>query len=104
MARRWRSAWCLRSAFRVASGLCPAGDAERVATHLTEVGLPIRIGDVPGWTAGSDAMLDVMFQDKKVTQGRLNLILSRGIGRSFVANDRDASAVRRFLDDELTRT
>ena len=49
-------------------------------------------------------MLDAMFQDKKVTRGRLNLILARGIGRSFIAADQDAGAVQRFLDDELTRT
>ncbi len=43
-----------------------------------------------------------MFQDKKVTRRRLNLILARGIGRSFVASDVPADAVRRFLEDELT--
>ena len=93
-------------AFRFSArlGLCPAEDAGRVERHFRAAGLPTRIGDVPGWSAGSDAMLDAMFQDKKVTRGRLNLILARGIGRSFIAADQDAGAVRRFLDDELTRT
>ena len=90
--------------FSVVSGFCPESDAARVAAHFQAAGLPTRIGDVPGWSAGSDAMLDAMFQDKKVTRGRLNLILARGIGRSFIAADQDAGAVRRFLDDELTRT
>ncbi len=90
--------------FSVVSGFCQESDAVRVAAHLQAAGLPTRIGEVPGWSAGSDAMLDAMFQDKKVTRGRLNLILARGIGRSFIAADQDAGAVRRFLDDELTRT
>ena len=90
--------------FSTVGGFCPGRDSERVAAHLAAAGLPTRIGDVPGWSAGSDAMLDAMFQDKKVTRGRLNLILARGIGRAFIAADQDADAVRRFLDDELTRT
>ena len=44
-----------------------------------------------------------MMQDKKVTRGRLNLILARGIGRSFVAPDVDAAAVRDFLDGEMAK-
>ena len=90
--------------FSVVSGFCRESDAARVAAHLAAAGLPTRIGAVPGWSAGGDAMLDAMFQDKKVTRGRLNLILARGIGRSFIAADQPADAVRRFLDDELTRT
>ena len=59
--------------------------------------------DVPGWTEGAAAILDAMMQDKKVTRGRLNLILARGIGRSFVAPDVQVEAVRGFLDDELVK-
>ena len=67
-------------------------------------GLPTRFGDVPGWTRGRRTpMLDAMMQDKKVTRGRLNLILARGIGRSFVAPDVQADAVRGFLDDEMVK-
>jgi 3-dehydroquinate synthase len=92
--------------FSVAGGLCAAADADRVARHLAAAGLPTRIRDVPGWGAGdgprADAVLDAMFQDKKVTRGRLNLILARGIGRSFVASDVPADAVRNFLGDEIT--
>ena len=90
--------------FSAARGLCPPAEAARVAAHLAGAGLPTRIGDVPGWDAGPDAVLDAMFQDKKVTRGRLTLILARGIGRSFVAADVPAEAVRGFLDREMTET
>ena len=92
-------------AFRlsVALGLCPESDAERVEAHLAGAGLPTRIRAVPGFDADAGTILDAMFQDKKVTRGRLNLILARGIGQSFVAKDQDAEAVRRFLADEVTR-
>ncbi len=89
--------------FSAAQGLCPPDDAARVAAHLDAAGLPTRIRAVPGWSDGADAILDAMMQDKKVTRGRLNLILARGIGRSFVAPDVQAEAVRRFLNDELAK-
>ena len=96
--------------FSVALGLCAAENAARVAAHLGAVGLPTRVQDIPGWRDGAFAMLDwpmavvnAMFQDKKVTRGRLNLILARGIGQSFMARDQDADAVRHFLAAELTR-
>ncbi len=89
--------------FSAAQGLCPAADAARVAAHLSAAGLPTRIGDVPGWADGADAVLDAMMQDKKVTRGRLALILARGIGRSFVAPDVQVGAVRDFLDGEMAK-
>lgn len=89
--------------FSAAQGLCPASDAARVAAHLGAAGLPTRIADVPGWTDAADAVLDAMMQDKKVTRGRLALILARGIGRSFVAADVQVGAVKDFLDGEMAK-
>lgn len=90
--------------FSVRQGLCSGQDAERVVAHLRKAGLPSRIRDVPGWSAGTEALLDAMAQDKKVTRGRLAFILTRGIGESFIAKDVDASVVASFLDAELARS
>ncbi len=87
--------------FSVAQGLCAPAEADRAVTHLRDAGLPTRVRDVPKWEGSSDAMVNAMLQDKKVVRGSLNLILARGIGKSFVARDVAADAVRRFLDDEL---
>jgi 3-dehydroquinate synthetase len=40
-------------------------------------------------------------QDKKVTRGKLAFILTRGIGKAFVAPDVDGSDVTGFLEEEL---
>jgi len=40
-------------------------------------------------------------QDKKVTRGALTFILTRGIGKSFIARDVDAAAVSAFLAEKL---
>ena len=90
-------------AFRFSSrlGLCAGQDAERAVGHLRTVGLPVRILDIPGWNAGADAIVQAMYQDKKVQQGALTFILARGIGQSFIAKGVAADDVRAFLTDEL---
>ncbi len=88
--------------FSVRLGLAPGQDAGRVEGHLRSVGLATRIGEIPGWDAGAAAILDAMFQDKKVQRGALTFILARGIGQSFVAKGIDPSFVREFLDAELS--
>jgi len=89
--------------FSARLGLCDARDAERIARHLHSVGLPTRIRDIPGWDAGAEAMLDAMYQDKKVERGALTFVLLRGVGDAFVAKSVDAGDVRGFLQDELAR-
>ncbi|MFO1117722.1 MAG: 3-dehydroquinate synthase [Beijerinckiaceae bacterium] len=90
-------------AFRFSNqlGLCSGQDAERAAAHLRSVGLPTRVRAIPGWSAGADAILEAMYQDKKVQQGALTFILARGIGQSFVAKGVSAGDVRAYLEMEL---
>ncbi|WP_099831754.1 MULTISPECIES: 3-dehydroquinate synthase [Methylosinus] len=89
--------------FSARLGMCSLQEAERVERHLTRVGLPTRIRDIPGWRADADSVLDAMFQDKKVEKGALTFVLLRGIGRSFVAKGVDVDAARSFLKDEMAR-
>ena len=49
------------------------------------------------------ALMGLIAQDKKVTRGRLTFILTRGIGRAFIAPDVPADKVKAFLDEELAR-
>ncbi len=94
----------LALAFRFSArlGLGPGQDASRVAGHLSSVGLPTRLSDVPGGVGDADAILDAMFQDKKVSRGALTFILARGIGQSFIAKGVDPADVRAFLSGELS--
>jgi len=72
-------------------------DAERVEAHLRAVGLPWRLSDVPGGLPGAERLLEFIQQDKKVSRGALTFILTRGIGRSFIARDVPVSEVLAFL-------
>jgi shikimate kinase/3-dehydroquinate synthase len=89
--------------FSRALGFCTGQDSVRVENHLRAVGLPTRIGEIPGFDAAPEAILAAMRQDKKVERGRLTFILAKGIGESFIAKGVDEARVRDFLGDELAR-
>jgi 3-dehydroquinate synthase len=87
--------------FSVELGLLTAEEAARVDRHLGAVGLPTRLSAIPGGVGGADALVDLMAEDKKVKQGKLTLILSRGIGASVVSSGIEPAAVRAFLAKKL---
>jgi shikimate kinase/3-dehydroquinate synthase len=93
----------MAQAFRFSQrlGLCDGQDVTRVERHLERVGLPTRTGDMPDFSAGAEAILDAMFQDKKVERGALTFVLARGIGQAFVAKRVDAKEVLSFLQSEI---
>ena len=93
----------LACAFRFSRdlGLTQGQEAVRVENHLRAVGLPTRIGEIPGLAADPEAILVAMRQDKKVERGRLTFILARGIGESFIAKDVAEADVRAFLERDL---
>jgi 3-dehydroquinate synthase len=80
-------------------GLCPAADAARVAAHLAAVGLPHDLAS-SGVTDSGAALAAHMAHDKKARGGTVPLILTRGIGQSFVSTDHGLDRVAAFLDGE----
>ena len=87
--------------FSARRGLLPKAEAERAIRHLAAVGLPTQVSQVRGGTSGTDRLMTLIAQDKKVARGKLTFILARGIGNAFVAPDVDASEVRAFLAEKL---
>jgi shikimate kinase/3-dehydroquinate synthase len=87
--------------FSVRRGLCAPGQASRVEAHLKSVGLPVHIQDIDGWQADAAAIVEAMYQDKKVEHGALTFILAKEIGHCFIAKNVDAGDVHAFLQDEL---
>ncbi|MBI1339278.1 3-dehydroquinate synthase [bacterium] len=93
----------LAARFSAKLGLAPASDAARTEELLSELGLATRLADLPGAPHDPDALTAHMAHDKKARDGKLTLILTRGVGQSFIAPDVDADAVRRFLKEEVQR-
>ncbi len=82
-------------------GLCPAGDVERMRRHLADRGLPTDARDVAraSWTA--ERMVSHMHLDKKAVDGKLTLILLRGLGHAFVEKSVDEASVLALWRDAL---
>ncbi|WP_235679140.1 3-dehydroquinate synthase [Aquibium microcysteis] len=78
---------------------CSPDDAARVEAHLKAVGLPTRMGDIPGTLPDAARLLAYIAQDKKVSRGALTFILTHGVGRSFIAKDVPASEVLSFIEE-----
>ncbi|MBA3836014.1 MAG: 3-dehydroquinate synthase [Sphingomonas sp.] len=80
--------------FSATLGLCDADDADQLAAHLGEIGLPTSL-DAVG--IAGPALLPWMARDKKNDGAALTLILSRGFGQAFVARDVDPAQLAAFL-------
>ncbi len=81
--------------FSAARGLCPPGDAARVANHFAALGLPVRL-DI----GTPERLVLHMRKDKKARGGRVPFILARGIGEAFVDQSVALEEVEAFLASE----
>jgi len=71
----------LATRFSVGLGLCSQNDYEQIYNQLLLVGLPIVRRT---FSYDVDALMHCMAHDKKAENGKLTLILTRGIGQAFV--------------------
>ncbi len=88
-------------AFRLSArlGHCTTQDATRVATHLEAVGLPSEPGMLNRRFSAS-RLLAAMRRDKKMRDGKLHLVLARGIGQAFTTPETPEQAVLDLLQAE----
>jgi 3-dehydroquinate synthase len=91
-------------AFEVSSrlGFCSQEDPSRVRAHLDAMGMNKDLKDIPGDLPDANGLIELMYQDKKVRQGKLTFIMARGIGKAFVTSDVDLGTVRAVLDEGLS--
>lgn len=82
---------------------CSMDDVNRVQAHLKAVGLPTEISEIPGDLPTTETLMSFIAQDKKVKRGALTFILTKGIGKSYIANDIPPSEVSGFLTDQLSK-
>lgn len=83
-------------------GLLSKEEAEKVEVSLSAAGLPTRpdlSGNRPIPTV--DALLARMQKDKKAVDGKVTLVLAKGIGQSFVYPDAAAAPIRITLAESL---
>jgi 3-dehydroquinate synthase len=79
--------------FSAGQGLCPPSAAADVKRHLTQAGLMTE----PPFKVAAQAVLEKMRGDKKAEDGRHRLVLTRGLGKAYVAQDVKEEDLLRFL-------
>jgi len=82
-------------------GLCSQEEPGRVRAHLRDMKMKVDLADIPGELPDADGLIALTAQDKKVVDGKLRLVLARGIGRAFVTADVDAGQLRAVLAEAL---
>jgi shikimate kinase/3-dehydroquinate synthase len=80
-------------------GLCPPADAERVIAHVAAVGLPADLSML-NRRFSAETLIGHMRRDKKMRDGALHFVLTRGIGQAFTSADVPPDAVMDLLRDE----
>ena len=75
------------------SGWISRADVTRIAELLKRAGLPV----TPPAELDVERYLELMMVDKKVHQGRIHLVLLKGIGSAFVSDDYDPELLRETL-------
>jgi 3-dehydroquinate synthase len=82
-------------------GLCPLEDAARVQRHLASIGLPTSPSWIDGRSFSSTRLIEHMSRDKKVKDGRIGFVLTRGIGQAFAPAYVDLADVAAMLDEAI---
>ena len=83
--------------------LCSQEDPSRLRAFLKTMGMKTDLCDIDAELPSADTLITLMGQDKKVLDGQLRFILTRGIGSSFVTSDVEREVVFDVLDDALKR-
>ncbi len=80
-------------------GLCAQEAPSRVRAHLRAMRMKVDLRDIDGELPSTEALIELMSQDKKVIDGQLRFIMARGIGEAFVTTDVPVDVVRSILED-----
>ena len=88
---------CLAFRLSAERGLCASEDAERVEAYLRAVALPTTLNEA-GLAADGERLAERIRHDKKAVDGKVRLILARGIGQAFVADDVPLEEIAAFLE------
>ncbi len=79
-------------------------DVSRVQQHYMSTGLLANLPKIDDISWESNALLQHMYQDKKVDQGRLTFILMRAIGDAFITQEASNDLVLQTLEQFISST
>jgi 3-dehydroquinate synthase len=82
-------------------GLCPPETPDRVRAHLRAMGLPATLSDIAGPLPDADALMGLMANDKKATDGRIAFVVAAEIGAAQLSREVDPADARAVLAQAL---
>ncbi|MDF2365721.1 3-dehydroquinate synthase [Sneathiella sp.] len=85
----------------VSLGLLNRQDCGRIRAHFISIGLPVAVPKIDGITWTAEKLLAHMRQDKKISGGKITLILMNAIGDAFSTKTIDESDILSLLRQEL---
>jgi len=86
-------------------GLCSEADSARAEAHLRAIGLPTGIAMIsPPLTQSAIEIMAYMQHDKKIVGGKINFILTHGIGKAFITNQVSPDDVKVVIKSSLSKT
>jgi 3-dehydroquinate synthase len=85
----------------VSMGLCDPVEADEVRRHLAMVGLGSGLDHIQGMVWDPETLIGHMQKDKKVLDGEMTFILTRGIGKAFVSRDVSRDSLFAVLEETL---
>jgi len=85
--------------FSARKGYSTSQETVRIKAHLQKAGLPTALSDIDGQLPKTNELMQMIAQDKKVTKGKLNFILTKGIGKAFIAPDVNPNEVANFIEE-----
>ena len=84
-------------------GLCPEGRAARIRKHFQSKKMRTEISEL-GVTCNADDIINIMYQDKKVSSGNLVFILAKDVGESIIYKDVNVKKLKQFLEKKCSST
>lgn len=81
-------------------GLMPQKDVDRIVTHLKAIGLKTCLADIDP-SIDIQALIAHMHKDKKMQDGRITFIVSRGLGAAFMTKDVSMDMVEKCLQKSV---
>ncbi|MZR29279.1 3-dehydroquinate synthase [Sneathiella litorea] len=76
-------------------------DCGRIRAHFKSLGLPVRVPDIAGVNWNAEKLLAHMRQDKKISGGKITLILMKAIGDTFITKTIEEADILSLLQQEL---
>ena len=93
---------CMASRLSKILGFLPLYDCEEIKKLFIILGLPTDLYFVRNFQIRTDDMIKHMMYDKKVLNGKLNFILCKKIGKTFVYNKVDVNSIKKSINMSLT--